>query len=150
MQLDSVIQSPIARDNSTFSNIWPVSRSTSAPHVLHGNQMHLEQLYRGPFKQTSERIKNLRHEYVNVSTGWTTLQNTTHSTAFFQLYFCFQKVLWDHNVTVIPHEYFHQWGCPLPHRDQGKDHDWSGSHCRASLPTLMWVLSDSRCFSLHV
>ena len=64
------IQSHIIRDNTPFNNIGQVSLSTLA-RLLYWNQVQMKQLYRAPFERNAQRITDLRHVYVEVSTIWT-------------------------------------------------------------------------------
>ncbi|XP_072554161.1 uncharacterized protein [Paramormyrops kingsleyae] len=57
------IQSHIVRDDTVFGNIRQVALSTLA-RVLQRHQVRMKQIYRVPFERNSERVKELRHNYV--------------------------------------------------------------------------------------
>ncbi|XP_016313101.1 uncharacterized protein LOC107666353 [Sinocyclocheilus anshuiensis] len=57
------IQSAIINDNNVFANINSVSIST-IDRVLKRHQMTMKQLYKVPFERNSERVKELRYQYV--------------------------------------------------------------------------------------
>ncbi|XP_030266443.1 uncharacterized protein LOC115577677 [Sparus aurata] len=57
------IQVNIIGDDGVFNNVHQVSLSTLA-HILKTNQLQMKQLYRVPFERNSERVKQLRHAYV--------------------------------------------------------------------------------------
>uniref|UniRef100_UPI00358E5982 uncharacterized protein n=1 Tax=Myxine glutinosa TaxID=7769 RepID=UPI00358E5982 len=57
------IQANIIGDHAIFNNVHQVSRSTLA-RILKGHQVQMKQVYRVPFARNSERVKQLRHEYV--------------------------------------------------------------------------------------
>lgn len=61
------IQSHIIQDNTVFSNIQRVSLSTLA-RILQRNQIRVKQLCKVPFERNSQRNKELRRAYVDVST----------------------------------------------------------------------------------
>ncbi len=60
------IQSAIINDNNVFANINSVSIST-IDRVLKRHQMTMKQLYKVPFERNSERVKELRYQYVQVN-----------------------------------------------------------------------------------
>ncbi|KAM9436749.1 uncharacterized protein Hap1MRO34_019041 isoform 1-T1 [Clarias gariepinus] len=60
------IQQRIIEDTITFQNINNVSISALS-RVLARNRIRMKQIYRVPFERNSERIKQLRYEYVQVS-----------------------------------------------------------------------------------
>ncbi|XP_058609557.1 uncharacterized protein LOC131525677 [Onychostoma macrolepis] len=60
------IQSAIINDNNVFANINSVSIST-IDRVLKRHQMTMKQLYKVPFERNSERVKELRYQYVQYS-----------------------------------------------------------------------------------
>ncbi|XP_053340406.1 uncharacterized protein LOC128534595 isoform X1 [Clarias gariepinus] len=60
------IQQRIIEDTITFQNINYVSISALS-RVLARNRIRMKQIYRVPFERNSERIKQLRYEYVQVS-----------------------------------------------------------------------------------
>ena len=55
------LQANIIGDHAIFNNVHQVSQSTLAT-TLKRHQVQMKQLYRVPF----ERVKRLRHEYVEV------------------------------------------------------------------------------------
>lgn len=57
------IQSAIINENNVFANIDSVSIST-IDRVLKRHQISVKQLYKVPFERNSERVKNLRYQYV--------------------------------------------------------------------------------------
>ena len=59
------IQVNIIGDDGIFNNVHQVSLSTLA-RILKKNQLQMKQLYRVPFERNSERVKQLRHAYVEV------------------------------------------------------------------------------------
>lgn len=69
------IQSHIIQDNTVFSNIQRVSLSTLA-RILQRNQIRIKQLYKLPFERNSQRNKEFRRAYVDVSTTLTAVHYT--------------------------------------------------------------------------
>lgn len=61
------IQNHIIADNTIFNNIHQVGLST-LDRVLQRNRIQMKQVYRAPFERNSERVKEQRYEYVQVST----------------------------------------------------------------------------------
>lgn len=59
------IQSAVIENNTVFDNIESVSIST-IDRVLKKNEFHMKQLYKVPFEQKSEKVKEIRHQYVQV------------------------------------------------------------------------------------
>ena len=59
------IQANIIGDHDIFHDVNQVSISTLA-RILTKNQVMMKQIYRVPFERNSERVKQLRHEYVEV------------------------------------------------------------------------------------
>ena len=59
------IQAKIIEDQIIFQNVNQVSLSTIA-RILKAHQVQMKQMYRVPFERNSERVKQLRHEYVEV------------------------------------------------------------------------------------
>ena len=59
------IQANIIGDHAIFHNVNQVSLTTLA-RILTKNQVMMKQIYRVPFERNSERVKRLRHEYVEV------------------------------------------------------------------------------------
>ncbi|KAK0153557.1 hypothetical protein N1851_004664 [Merluccius polli] len=57
------IQAKIIEDQIIFQNVNQVSLSTIA-RILKAHQVQMKQMYRVPFERNSERVKQLRHEYV--------------------------------------------------------------------------------------
>lgn len=60
------IRDAILQDNHIFQNINTISIST-IDRVLKEHQMTMKQIYRVPFERNSDRVKELRYQYVNVS-----------------------------------------------------------------------------------
>lgn len=60
------IQQRVEEDNVNFEGINSVSLST-IDRVLKRNLISLKQAYRVPFERNSERVKELRYQYVQVS-----------------------------------------------------------------------------------
>lgn len=65
------IQQRVVEDNVNFEGINSVSLSTIA-RVLHCNRVRMKQVYRVPFERNSERVKDLRYQYVQVSVHFST------------------------------------------------------------------------------
>ena len=59
------IQAKMIEDQIIFQNVNQVSLSTIA-RILKAHQVQMKQMYRVPFERNSERVKQLRHEYVEV------------------------------------------------------------------------------------
>ncbi len=59
------IQSAVIEDDNIFGNIESVSIAT-IDRVLRRNEMRMKQLYNVPFEQNSDRVKEIRHQYVQV------------------------------------------------------------------------------------
>lgn len=57
------IQSAVIEDDNIFGNIESVSIAT-IDRVLRRNEMRMKQLYNVPFEQNSDRVKEIRHQYV--------------------------------------------------------------------------------------
>ncbi|XP_053337077.1 uncharacterized protein LOC128509381 isoform X1 [Clarias gariepinus] len=60
------IRNAILLDNVMFQNINSISISTK-DRVLKKHQMTMKQIYRVPFERNSDRVKELRYQYVHVS-----------------------------------------------------------------------------------
>ncbi len=60
------IQRKIIENNDMFQNIDSVSLST-LDRFLRRNHLRMKQVYRVPFERNSERVKELRYNYVQVS-----------------------------------------------------------------------------------
>ena len=60
------IQQRIVEDNVDFEGINSVSLST-IDRLLQRNKIRMKQVYRVPFERNSERVKELRCQYVQVS-----------------------------------------------------------------------------------
>lgn len=60
------IQTAIIQDHNMFSNINNVSVST-IDRVLKRHQVGMKQLYKVPFERNSDRVKEIRYQYVQVS-----------------------------------------------------------------------------------
>lgn len=78
------IQAKIIEDQIIFQNVNQVSLSTIA-RILKAHQVQMKQMYRVPFERNSERVKQLRHEYVEVCiVHFSTLMlHTAHITFFY-------------------------------------------------------------------
>ena len=78
------IQAKIIEDQIIFQNVNQVSLSTIAC-ILKAHQVQMKQMYRVPFERNSERVKQLRHEYVEVCiVHFSTLMlHTAHITFFY-------------------------------------------------------------------
>lgn len=59
------IQSAVIENHTVFGNIESVSIST-IDRVLKKNEIHMKQLYKVPFERNSDRVKEIRHQYVQV------------------------------------------------------------------------------------
>ena len=77
-------QAKIIEDQIIFQNVNQVSLSTIA-RILKAHQVQMKQMYRVPFERNSERVKQLRHEYVEVCiVHFSTLMlHTAHITFFY-------------------------------------------------------------------
>lgn len=64
------IQQRVVEDNVNFEPINSVSLSTIA-RVLHRNRVRMKRVYRVPFERNSERVKDLRYQYVQVDLAYT-------------------------------------------------------------------------------
>jgi hypothetical protein len=60
------LQDQIMADNTILQNVNRVSLSALS-HLLKHNRVRMRQLYRVPFERISDRVKQLRYEYVQVS-----------------------------------------------------------------------------------
>lgn len=60
------IQQRIIEDDTTFQNIHNVSISVLS-RLLARNRIRMKQIYRVPYERNSERVKQLRYDYVQVS-----------------------------------------------------------------------------------
>ena len=60
------IKSAIIDDQAMFQNIETVSLAT-VDRVLRRNELRMKQVYRVPFERNSDSVKQLRHDYVQVS-----------------------------------------------------------------------------------
>ena len=60
------IKSAITDDQAMFQNIDTVSLAT-VDRVLRRNELRMKQVYRVPFERNSDSVKQLRHDYVQVS-----------------------------------------------------------------------------------
>lgn len=81
------LQANIIGDHAIFNNVHQVSQSTLA-RILKRHQVQMKQLYRVPFERNSERVKRLRHEYVEVCIVHfsTVMLHTAHMTFLHWLY----------------------------------------------------------------
>ena len=59
------LQQRIIANRNVFNNINSVSISTLS-RILQKHNFRMEQLYRVPFERNSVRVKDLRHDYVQV------------------------------------------------------------------------------------
>ncbi|KAK3544667.1 hypothetical protein QTP86_026087 [Hemibagrus guttatus] len=57
------IRTNILNDHTVFNNVHQVSLTTLA-RILKKHHIQMKQLYRVPFERNSERVKDLRHEYL--------------------------------------------------------------------------------------
>lgn len=57
------IQRTVVEDDTIFGNIVSISISAT-DRVLRRNKMSMKQLYKVPFERNSDRVKELRHQYV--------------------------------------------------------------------------------------
>lgn len=60
------IRAAILQDNAIFQNVNSISNST-IDRILKKHQMTMKQIYRVPFERNSDRVKELRYQYVHVS-----------------------------------------------------------------------------------
>lgn len=60
------IRNTIINDQVTFPNILTVGQAT-VDRVLRRNALRMKQIYRVPFNRNSDSVKDLRHDYVQVS-----------------------------------------------------------------------------------
>ena len=63
----SQIRNHMLNDATIFANINTVSLST-IHRVLSKNHLRMKQLYRVPFERNCDRVKNIRHDYVEECT----------------------------------------------------------------------------------
>ncbi|KAL7381579.1 hypothetical protein ABVT39_008029 [Epinephelus coioides] len=77
------IRNTIIQDNLIFQNINTISTST-IDRVLKKHEMSMKQLYRVPFERNSDRVKELRFQYVNLATFPVTYKpEVSRSSVFF-------------------------------------------------------------------
>ena len=76
------IQSDVIEDNNVFGNIESVSIAT-IDRVLKRNEMRMKQLYKVPFEQNNERVKEIRHQYVQVKHVFYVYSNVQHCKLFY-------------------------------------------------------------------
>ncbi|KAL1251937.1 hypothetical protein QQF64_019733 [Cirrhinus molitorella] len=67
------IQSRVVEDNLVFGNIAAIS-ITSISRTLAKHRVRIKQLYKVPFERNSERIKELRHQYVQELVAFGTVE----------------------------------------------------------------------------
>lgn len=60
------IHAAILQDNAIFPNVNSISNFT-IDRILKKHQMTMKQIYRVPFERNSDRVKELRYQYVHVS-----------------------------------------------------------------------------------
>ncbi|KAK6305700.1 hypothetical protein J4Q44_G00244800 [Coregonus suidteri] len=58
------IRAAILQDNAIFQNVNSISIST-IDRILKKHQMTMKQIYRVPFERNSDRVKELRYQYVH-------------------------------------------------------------------------------------
>ncbi|XP_045562373.1 uncharacterized protein [Salmo salar] len=58
------IRAAILQDNAIFQNVNSISNST-IDRILKKHQMTMKQIYRVPFERNSDRVKELRYQYVH-------------------------------------------------------------------------------------
>ncbi|KAL0180192.1 hypothetical protein M9458_025634, partial [Cirrhinus mrigala] len=58
------IHAAILQDNAIFQNVNSISISTT-DRTLKKHQMTMKQIYRVPFERNSDRVKELRYQYVH-------------------------------------------------------------------------------------
>ncbi len=90
------IQQRVEEDNVNFEGINSVSLST-IDHVLKRNLISLKQAYRVPFERNSERVKELRYQYVQVSNHVQRLYSTIELLYIFTV------------LNVMQHMYTEAW-----------------------------------------
>lgn len=73
------IQERVVEDNANFEGMNSVSLST-IDRVLKRNRLRMKQVYRVPFERNSERVKELRCQYVQVSVHSDTFSSDAYST----------------------------------------------------------------------
>ncbi len=81
------IQRKIIENNDMFLNIDRVSLST-LDRVLRRNHLRMKQVYRVPFERNSERVKELRYNYVQVSPTIDAYSVDTVDSKFFCCFVC--------------------------------------------------------------
>ena len=67
------IRDRVVADNGTFENVHNVSVSTIARGLAKQHVM-MKQLYTVPFERNSERVRELRYQYIQVRCPYTTVQ----------------------------------------------------------------------------
>ena len=77
------LQANIIGDHAIFNDVHRVSQSTLA-RIRKIHQVQMKQFYRVPFERRSQRVKRLRHEYVEVYIVHfsTVMMHTAHITFF--------------------------------------------------------------------
>ncbi|XP_027132846.1 uncharacterized protein LOC113747943 [Larimichthys crocea] len=92
------IQQHIIEDDTTFEHINNVSISALS-RILARNRIRMKQVYRVPFQRNSERVKQLRYEFVQVSllyhwySIWKCILCAVHGPAVLHLFCLFQRVM---------------------------------------------------------
>lgn len=97
------IQERIIGDNLNFQNIDNVSLTT-IDRVLKRQRVRMKQAYRVPFERNSDRIKHLRHQYVQVSTVqsmYTVAYSTLHAILYYRTVMCCIDCLSEHLKTLF-------------------------------------------------
>jgi len=92
------IQQCIIEDDTTFQNIHNVSISVLCC-VLARNRIRMKRIYRVPFERNSERVKQLRYDYVQVNysiigtESGSAYCSTVHGPAVLHLFCLVQRVM---------------------------------------------------------
>ncbi|KAL7403326.1 hypothetical protein ABVT39_027823 [Epinephelus coioides] len=87
------IHNTIIQDNLIFQNINTISIST-IDRVLKKHEMSMKQLYRVPFERNSDRVKELRFQYVNLESEYYQDVSITHT--------CFTVLCFELDGSVVP------------------------------------------------
>ncbi len=98
------IREHILNNDTIFNNINAVSLST-IQRILQRHQVTMKQLYKVPFERNSDRVKNLRHDFVEVC-------NTTSSTSdipylLICISFCLLQRVLEMDAHVIRHAFIY-------------------------------------------
>ena len=121
IRLQEEIQANIIGDHAIFHNVNQVSLSTLAP-ILNKHQVQMKQIYRVLFERNSERVKQLRHEYVEVCiVHFSTLMFHTAHITFLHVNVLYTKSMLNYTILsftvfqrglkmdaeAIPHEFIY-------------------------------------------